>query len=314
MKKIKTLGLLMLTAALLLAGCGKESSNPEDKLTEAEKNWGSIESGFDAYIGDVLESYDEMSFLINVVSQVNEDIEEPRFIGQMFFALSEDNKDFAKEMKPGTVIRMSMKDGKVHNLSVATEDEIAVMEEIRGYASDYEDNIEYIKNLPASEINVYANSVFATWTYEQIEMYQAEIAKMLEDEEFAAEFNAQEVESKVLTAEQRAEDYKHNKTKYEPWRADEEVISSTDEPRDLETLTEFDINESYTEEEINHLIEIGAIIVNEDETWSYPDGTPIEFDSARELTPEQQAIVDEYNELFGDDVDVQEEVEESPEE
>lgn len=293
MKKIKTLGLLMLTAALFMAGCGKDSDNPKENLTETEKNKVTLEPGFNYDMGDVIQTIDERSYLINMVSNVNENIEESRFIGQMFFALSEDDMDIAKDIIPGSVIKMSKEGGEVNYIALATDDEIAVMDEIRGYASKYEDDIEKIKNLPASEINNYANSAFATWTYEQIKMYQAEIAKMLEDDAFAEEYYAQEAPRQVMTPEQRTQDFKSNKLKYQPWRANE--------TRDLESLTEFDPYESYTEEEIDHLIEIGALIVNEDDTWSYPDGTPVEFDSSRELTPEQQAIIDEYNKLFGDD-------------
>lgn len=306
MRKIKTLSLLMLTVMLLLAGCGKTINTTKNEIDEPnesvniEQNSSYFELGVDYYLADVIESYDASSFLFNVVHQIKSD-ENPGYVGQMFFALPENAENSVEKITPGTVVRMAMKGREIQSVVAATEDEINIMNDIRSRVSTYDDDIEYIKELPASEINLYANSVFHTWTYKQIEMYQAEIAKMLEDEEFAREFNAQEIASKVLTAEQRSEDYIKNKSKYEPWRADDEVIREVQKTRDLDTLTEFDPYESYTDEEIDHLVKIGALIVNEDDTWSYPDGTPVTFDSHRELTPEQQAIVDEYNALFGDD-------------
>lgn len=319
-KKILLLLMAISIVGLTIGGCGKKSEEgTSTEETSETKDYGSLD-GTDtkavasAYIGDVQYSMDGYSFLMNVAAK--EDSADKGFVGQMYMTLDEDSKQYAELLKPGKVVSLVLIEGNISNIAEATDEEIKMLQTLRESISTYEDDIEYIKNIPAADIKDYANSVYPTWTDEQIGKYKEFLAEYLTDETKATEYNSSQTEDRVMTAAERAVDYEANPLAYELYSS-EEAKEAVKEAETVEMPDEFDINVDYTDEQLEHLIKIGKLIKNEDGTLSYPDGTPVAYDSTAPLSEEEQKIMDEMIALGLDpnaEVEPEEGAEETPEE
>ena len=315
-KKILLLLMAISIVGLTLGGCGKKDgvTTGTEEASE-DKNYGSLDSTgkeveTSAYIGDVQYSMDGYSYLMNVAAK--EDSADKGFVGQMYMTLDEDSKQYGELLKPGKVVSLVLIDNNISNIQEATEDEVKMLQTLRESISTYENDVEYIKNIPAADIKDYANSVYPTWTDEQIGKYKKFLAEYLADETKAAEYNSSETVDRVMTATERAADYEVNPSNYVLYSS-EEAEESVKEAEQLEMPEEFDPEADYTEEQLQYLIDNGKILRDEDGKLSYPDGSPVGYDSTAPLSEEEQKVMDEMIAL-GLDPNAEVEPEESAEE
>lgn len=237
-RKLTLMILSLLLVGSLVSGCGKKS-NSQDQADANESadgsGYGSLTDGNITYIGDIEDEIYTETFIVNVATAT--DNEDERFIGQMMVTLEEGN-DFRPLMTPGNTVVITLEnDERVTAIKQATDDDKKKLQEYRSLVGQFESDIEYIKSISGEEVLNYANGVYATWTDDQINEYRKVLDELMQNEEFKASYEAYQVnvDSVVMTASERAEDYKKNPQKY---GMSVEYTKTDENGEELEVITE----------------------------------------------------------------------------
>lgn len=281
MKKKLLLILMAITVlGCAVVGCGKDGENSKDVVEDGkDKNYGSLTAAeaetTSTYIGDVQNIVDGSSFLMNVAAI--EGSSDEGFVGQMYVTLNEESMQYKELLTPGNLVIITLSDTDITNIVEAQDVDAKTLQDLRATVSTYKDDIEYIKNIPAEDIKEYVNSVYPSWTDEQIKEYHTFLEEFLTDSAVAEAYNSSDLIDRALTAEERAADYEANKENYEIVT---EIISSdadnSEEVSEEDMPDKYDPTVEYTDEEMDHFIKTGVIILNEETgSISYPDGSPV---------------------------------------